>query len=254
MIKLFILLFSFTYLLGSAPESWARTHNIAITIDDLPFVGEEKNFHLNMIIDAIKSREIPTTGFVIAGNIRPENWSVLQKFKEAGLGIGNHTLSHANARQMSADAYIHQIADADKLLLPLLTEPKYFRYPYLATGEGEKKESIQHYLSSKNYRIAPITIDSQDFIFNQLLLSVSERERRNFLTVLKPCYLNFIWQQTLKAEESDRLNQKDHRSQILLIHANLLNAYVLPDIIDLYKEHGFTFISLEDALQPTGKA
>lgn len=239
----------FFLFLGFSLITQAQTRDIAITIDDLPFVGEQKNFHLNMIIDTIKARNIPVTGFVIAGNIQPDNWSVLQKFKEAGLGIGNHTLTHANAQSMSTEAYIHQIREADTLLLPLLTKPKYFRYPYLAMGAGTKRTDIINYLSSKQYNIAPITIDSQDFVFNQLLLTVPEASRRQFLTTLKPCYLDFIWQQTLKAEENNRLNKKTNQAQILLIHSNLLNAYVLSDIIDLYQQHGFNFISLKDALK-----
>jgi peptidoglycan/xylan/chitin deacetylase (PgdA/CDA1 family) len=229
-------------------EQPAQPPSIAITIDDLPFVGEGKNFHLNMIIDTFKSEEIPATGFVIAGNVRAENWSVLQKFKDAGLGIGNHTLTHANANQMSTDSYIQQIDEADRLLSTILTKPKYFRFPYLATGQGEKKQNIQAYLTSKHYHVAPITIDSKDFIFNQLLLSVPELERRHFITVLKPCYLDYIWQQTQLAEEKTRSLKKSHQPQILLIHSNLLNAYVLPDIIKLYRDHGYQFVSLKTAL------
>ena len=234
--------------LGFSLTTQAQAPNIAITIDDLPFVGEQKNFHLNMIIDTIKAHDIPVTGFVIAGNVKPENWPVLQKFKDAGLGIGNHTLTHANAHNLSTEAYIQQIKEANTILAPFLTKPKYFRYPYLAMGTGAKKTDIINYLASEKYHIAPITIDSQDFVFNQLLLSVPEASRRQFLTVLKPCYLDFIWQQTLKAEENNRLNKKTNQAQILLIHSNLLNAYVLPDLLDLYQQHGFNFISLKDAL------
>lgn len=245
-----LLIFAFSCLWGFTLASYAEPHDIAITIDDLPFVGEQKNFHLSMIIDAFTTQNIPATGFVIAGNVHPDNWPVLQKFKDAGLGIGNHTFSHANAHQMSSSAYIQQIEDADKVLLPLLTRPKYFRFPYLATGNGDKKSNIAEYLSSKHYHVAPITIDSKDFIFNQLLLSVPELERRQFLTVLKPCYLSYIWQQTRQAEETHERQQKKTSAQILLIHSNLLNAYVLPDIINLYREHGYTFVSLKDALKP----
>ena len=241
------------FLIGLSSIAGAQSREIAITIDDLPFVGEEKNFHLSMIMDTIKAQKIPVTGFIIAGNVRPENWPLLQQFKAAGLGLGNHTLTHANANAMSTDAYIQQIERADQLLQPVLTKPSYFRYPYLASGQGDKKKAIEAYLSSKHYHIAPITIDSQDFVFNQLLLSVAEPERRHFLTVLKPCYLDFIWQQTLKAETVNRLNKKASKPQILLIHANLLNAYVLPDIIELYKQHGFNFISLDDALKTTNE-
>lgn len=227
---------------------FAHSKQIAITIDDLPFVGEYKNFHLNMIIDALKANEVPATGFIIASEVRPDNWEVLRKFRESGFGLGNHTMTHANLNGMNAKNYITEIDEADKVLLPVLTEPKYFRYPYLAMSQGEKKDAVLHFLHTKNYHVAPVTIDSKDFIFNQLLLGVPEKERRGFLSVLKPCYLDFIWQQTLKSEEQNQTH-KTEQPQILLIHSNLLNAYVLPDIINLYKQNGFTFVSLEEALK-----
>jgi len=232
--------------------SFAQKRELAITIDDLPFVGESKSFHLNMIIEAFKSGSVPATGFIIAREVNDSNWPTLRKFHDAGLGLGNHTTSHANLNKLSADQYIQEIAQADKILSPVLTEPKYFRYPYLIMGDGFKKERVMHYLSSKNYQVAPISIDSKDFVFNQLLMSVPESERRHFLTVLKPCYLDFIWQQTLKAEEKSRSARQPDKPQILLIHANLLNAYSLPDIINLYKQNGFNFVSLETALKPYG--
>lgn len=227
----------------------AQKREIALTIDDLPFVGEAKNFHLNMIIQTLKENEIPVTGFVIAREVEPNNWSVLQKFHDAGFGLGNHTFSHQNLNRVPTQTYIQEIDSADKILTPLLTEPKFFRYPYLAMSQGQKKEEVLHYLSSKNYQIAPITVDSKDFMFNQLLLGVPEKARRQFLELLKPSYLDFIWQQTLKAEEQNRQAHKTSRAQILLIHSNLLNAYVLPDIINLFKQNGYNFVRLEEALK-----
>lgn len=234
-----------------ATVGFAQKKEIALTIDDLPFVGEQKNFHLNMILDSLKTNRIPATGFVIAREINTQNWQMLQKFREAGLGLGNHTFSHKNLNKVDSKIYIQEIETADKILAPLLTEPKFFRYPYLAMSEGEKKNKVIEYLSNKNYHIAPITIDSRDFVFNQLLMAVPQNKRRDFLEALKPCYLNFIWQQTLLAEENNRSAHKTGRAQILLIHANLLNAYSLPDIINLYKEHGYTFVSLGQALNST---
>ena len=251
--KFNLLAWFFLTLFASSSLAQNQTREIAITIDDLPFVGDSKNFHLNMIIEAFKNNDIPATGFVIAGKIQKENWPVLQKFREAGFGLGNHTLTHANLNHMATESYIHEIEAADRILKPVLTKPKFFRYPYLATSNGKKREAVLNYLTEKKYRIAPITIDSKDFVFNQLLLSVPESERRSFLTVLKPCYLDFIQKQTLKAEEHNRQARKPGQSQILLVHANLLNAYVLPDIINMYKQNGYTFISLEDALTPADK-
>ncbi|ARB93595.1 polysaccharide deacetylase [Legionella longbeachae] len=222
---------------------------ISITIDDLPFVGEYRNFHLNMMIETMTKEEVPATGFIIASEVRKNNWEILRKFRDAGFGLGNHTLNHANLNKMETKEYIREIQKADNILLPVLTEPKYFRYPYLAMSSGKKKEDILCYLAQKNYQVAPITIDSKDFVFNQRLLSVSEINRRTYLEELKPFYLDFIWQQTLRAEEHNQFHHNNAQAQILLIHANLLNAYVLPDIIHLYKQKGYEFVSLENALK-----
>lgn len=227
---------------------------IALTIDDLPFVGESKKFHLNLIIKALKTNAIPATGFIIAKEVTPKNWPILQKFHDAGLGLGNHTYSHVNLNRVSSHAYIREIEAADRILSPVLTHPKYFRYPYLAMSQGDKKNKVLNFLSSREYRVAPITIDSKDFLFNQILYSIPENHRRAFLSTLKDCYLGFLWQQTLKAEEHNRLAHKPEQAHILLIHANLLNAYLLPDIIKLYQEHGFNFVSLEKALKTFANA
>ncbi|AAU26722.1 TPA: polysaccharide deacetylase family protein [Legionella pneumophila subsp. pneumophila] len=244
----YLLLFSIFFLIGFN-NVFAQKKAIAITIDDLPFVGEYRNFHLNMMMNTMKDEKIPATGFIIAKEVRPDNWEILHKFREAGFGLGNHTFSHANLNKLKAKEYIQEIKEADSLLMPVLTEPKYFRYPYLAMSSGSKKNKILCYLEKHHYQVAPITIDSKDFVFNQRLLSVPELGRRAYLDELKPFYLDFIWQQTLKAEEHTQYHHNPDQAQILLIHANLLNAYVLPDIINLYKQNGYTFVSLEDALK-----
>lgn len=55
----------------------------------------------------------------------------------------------------------------------------------------------------------------------------------------------YIWKQTLRAEKNSNKDAK----QILLIHANLLNSYVLNDILEMYQKKGYKFISLTDALK-----
>lgn len=228
--------------------SFANHRMIALTIDDLPFVGESKNFHLDKIMESLTTYDVPATGFIIAKEVNAKNWPMLEKFRDAGFGLGNHTMTHANLNRMSAKSYIDEIEAADKLLAPVLTKPKYFRYPYLAMAKGAKKDEVVNYLAANHYQIAPITIDSKDFMFNQILLSVPENERRIFLNVLKPCYIDFIWEQTLKAEAMAKGHKQD-QAQILLIHANLINAYVLPDIIELYRQNGYEFVSLNYALK-----
>lgn len=242
-------IFILLILVFTLPSFSFAQKTLAITIDDLPFVGEYRNFHLNMIMNTMKEQHVPATGFIIAKEVRNDNWDMLHKFRESGFGLGNHTYSHANLNQLKAKEYIHEIKDADTILSPVLTNPKYFRYPYLAMSSGKKKDRILCYLEQHHYHVAPITIDSKDFVFNQRLLSAPELDRRAYLEELKPFYLDFIWQQTLKAEEHTQYHHHPEQAQILLIHANLLNAYVLPDLIRLYREKGYDFVTLEEALR-----
>jgi peptidoglycan/xylan/chitin deacetylase (PgdA/CDA1 family) len=230
---------------------FAVERQIAITIDDLPFVGfannnaallkrEEARF-LN-ILQPLIDNNVPVTGFVIAGAIEKGQWQWLEQFQQAGFVLGNHTYSHANLNAMSAKKYKVDVEKADKILAPLMSSPKYFRYPFLAEGKGAKRQEIQDYLEANNYIVAPVTVDSKDFVFNAKLYTVPSRLRAQKVRQIKPQYLAYIWNQTLRTQNSR--NSK----QILLIHANLLNSYCMSDIIEMYKKHGYRFISLSDAL------
>jgi len=247
------LTFLFAFLFSSL--SAAETQEIAITIDDLPLVGSKMNTPGNQqraterfdkIIQALTENNVPATGFVIAGAIADGQWSFLEKFRNAGLSIGNHTYSHYNLNQMSAEKYLADLDKADKILTPLMTSPKYFRYPYLAEGNKITKPKVLDYLNEHHYTIAPVTIDSKDFAFNEELYRVPYRSREAYVYKIKPRYLAYIWRETLKAEK--RANGQPSR-QILLIHANLLNSYLLGDIIKMYQQNGYKFITLNQAME-----
>ncbi|OGV29616.1 MAG: polysaccharide deacetylase [Legionellales bacterium RIFCSPHIGHO2_12_FULL_35_11] len=236
-------------------QSINATREIAITIDDLPLVASKMDTPGNQqrsterftkIVQAFSENNVPTTGFVIAGAIGKGQWAFIEQFRDAGLMIGNHTYSHFNLNNMSAEKYIADVDRADKKLAPVLTTPKYFRYPYLAEGSKLTKPKVLAYLVEHHYTIAPVTIDSKDYRFNEQLYHVPYRTREAYINKIKPAYLAYIWSQTLKAE----LRAKGQPvKQILLIHANLLNSYVLGDIIQMYKKNGYTFISLTEALK-----
>ncbi|CEK09771.1 polysaccharide deacetylase family protein [Legionella hackeliae] len=232
-----------------------EVREIAITIDDLPLVGGRMDTPGNQqraterfmkIVKALTDYNVPATGFVIAGSIAKGEMSFLEQFRQAGFMLGNHTYSHYNLNQMSADKYIGDIDKADKKLTSILTEPKYFRYPYLAEGSNQKKQKVLDYLATHNYIVAPVTIDSLDFRFNEKIYRVPYRQREAYIQKLKPQYLAFIWKQTQRAEK--RANGKPVK-QILLIHANILNSYLLGDILQMYKDNGYKFISLTEALK-----
>ena len=233
---------------------FAADREIAITIDDLPFVGTDSNDTGNLqrshdrfmkIMQSLIDNHVPATGFIIAGAIGKGQWLLLEEFRKEGFALGNHTYSHANLNRIGSEKYIDEIARADQKLAPVMTQPKYFRYPYLAEGKGVAKQNVQDYLTANQYTIAPVTIDSKDYLFNERLLHVSWRVRAQYLSQMKKQYLDYIWKQTLMAEKRSRNGQG---KQILLVHANLLNSHFLGDVIQMYKENGYRFITLDEAL------
>lgn len=235
------------------PTLAEQVKEVALTIDDLPFVGTNSNDPGNLrrtqkrfldILHTLNENHIPTTGFVIANSIAKGQWELLEEFRNNGYEIGNHTYSHANLNYVPANKYIENIEKADKILQPIMTQPKYFRYPGLTEGKGEKKQIVQDYLTSNQYVIAPVTIDSKDYKFNARLLNINWRVRAQYLNKIKQQYLAYIWNQTQKAERKS----KNGGRQILLIHANLLNSHCLGDVIKMYKDHGYKFITLQEAL------
>lgn len=231
---------------------------IALTIDDLPFVGSTHNKpgnlrrekeRFNRMLQALIDAKIPATGFVIAGTIEKDQWELLENFANHGFEIANHTYSHLNLNATSAHRYIDNINKADKVLSPLMTKPKFFRYPYLAEGRGRRKQQVINHLHELDYVIAPVTIDSKDFRFNQQLMGIYWRHRAQKVHHIKKRYLNYIWRQTIRAENLSKKRLGYQGKQILLIHANLLNSFVLGDIIKMYQDRGYKFISLAEAMK-----
>ncbi len=241
----------------SSSMAFAQNREITITIDDLPFVGSTHNKPGNLrreherfmnMMNALIEYKVPATGFVISGTIEKDQWQLLQQFHDEGFVIGNHTHRHKNLNTSNAESYIEDIERTDKVLAPLMPGKKFFRYPYLAEGAGDKKEQVRRFLAENNYIIAPVTVDTKDFKFNAQILAIHWRSRPNHLERIKRNYLSYIWKQTLRAERIAENKYGKPMPQILLIHANYLNSHVMADIIELYKQNGYTFISLEKAL------
>lgn len=228
------------YLKFSEKQCEPQQREIALTIDDLPI----ESIYFQKIVESLKAHQAPAVGFVIANAVNETNLVDLKQFLKDGFTIGNHSYSHLSLRKTTAADYIIDVDKADQILAPLMTETKYYRYPYLAKARWRKKQKVFDYLAANHYVIAPITVDSKDFKFNAELISSKVQANPEYLKEMRQRYLDFVWQQTLKAEKRQDCGAK----QILLLHANQLNSYFLNDLLNMYKEHGYHFISLKAAL------
>ena len=150
---------------------------LAITVDDLP---AHSSVHPGMTRLEIAAEMIaalqaggspPAYGFT---NGTPLEWDpaagdVLRMWHDAGYLLANHTYSHLDLAQVSAETFIGDIERMDRALTPWASasSEKLFRYPYLSEGDTRaKRRSVRQYLKQAGYRIAPVTVDYNDWAWS----------------------------------------------------------------------------------------
>src|ERR1051325_2942003 len=114
------------------------------------------------------------------------------------------------------------------------------------TAEAEK--SFESFIAERGYRIAPVTVDTMDWMFlaayQQALARGDEAERRR----VSEEYLKFAGLQfEFCARAGEQLFDRPIKP-ILLLHANELNADNFDALVKVIEDHGFRLITLEGAL------
>jgi peptidoglycan/xylan/chitin deacetylase (PgdA/CDA1 family) len=166
-------------LLSPGPAVGAEAGKVALTFDDLPALSlfndqPYVNYLNDMLLRGLKLHHLPATGFVNEGKLdaidRAQQIANLEKWLDAGMGLGNHTFSHESPNALGAKGYIEDIVRGEPVTRGLLAERhrplNWFRHPYLETGfPAEVKRQIDDWLAGHGYRIAPVTIDANDWEF-----------------------------------------------------------------------------------------
>lgn len=233
--------------------------SVAITFDDLPVVGG-RNFVnerriTNQLLDQIATHEIPTTGFVIGSALDSRNKAaLLERWLEAGHQLGNHTYSHPSLHDIPLADYVDEVSQTDALLTSLLQqwgqEPLYFRHPFLHAGNDiETKQLFEQFLSDQGYSVAPVTIDNDEYLYASAYnIAISENDQ-TLAARIGEDYVRYMEEMFVFYEQFsiDFLGREP--AQILLLHANALNAHYLGDLAEMLKGRGYWFVSLDDALE-----
>ena len=126
---------------------------------------------------------------------------------------------------------------------------RFFRHPYLHCGRDlTTKASLERFLSDRGYRIAPVTIDADDYVFAAAYSRATERGDGPMKHRIDLEYVRFMER---AFDYSERLSQalfgREIR-QVLLLHANALNSDHFSDLARMMKKRGYRFVSLDDAL------
>ena len=243
--------------------STASAGRIALTIDDLPgltLVADEPYVtYLNeMILRGLKRHRFPAIGFVneikLEGPDRAAQIANLRKWVDAGMDLGNHTFSHDSPNELGVKGYIADIVRGEPVTRELLKEKgrtlRWFRHPYLETGTpAAVKQEIETWLSAHGYRIAPVTVDPDDWEFSEPYDDAISRHDEPRRLRIKAVYLEhtertIAWSQTASRSLFDR-----PIPLVLLLHATRLNADVMDDLAEILKRRNLRVVTLDEAMR-----
>jgi peptidoglycan/xylan/chitin deacetylase (PgdA/CDA1 family) len=242
----------------------AQSHTVAMTVDDLPFVsgnpqplnpGDAKRaVQVNeRILRAFASHRIPATGFVIEQHDQElgvqASTKILKGWIRPGFDLGNHMYSHPDVNSLSAEQVENEIMKGEATIGPLLEtvsrKPEFLRFPYNHTGDSkEKHDTIAAFLSGHGYRLAPCTIDNTDYKFNETYALALARHDGQAAARIRTDYIAYTgaeidWYKVFGYEPP----------HVMLLHDSPLNGDTIEQVISLFTQRGYRFVTLTEALQ-----
>ena len=233
---------------------------VAITVDDLPVHMDlpPKVTRLDVVkqmLSALDKHGLKNVyGFINAGHINNDdnNYNVLKLWVNSGQLLGNHTYEHVNLNKVNPTEFIKQIQLNDPYLKTLMGDKNYhyFRYPYLYEGNTQqKRDQVRHDLLTHDYQIAQVTMDFQDYLWNNAYVRCVKKQNTKAIDWLKKSYIEQALNSITVAHALSMATIHRDIKNILLLHIGVFDALILDDLLTAYEKQGVKFISLTEALQ-----
>ena len=157
---------------------------MAIMFDDLPFAyarnltAAEQRDAVTRVLAVLDKHRVTATVFVIGRSVTDANRGLVDAFVRAGHVVGSHSFSHQDLSAVSAEDYIRDIQKGEAAIKLWLKGVQYFRYPFLRQGNTvEKRDAVLNWMASRGIVVAPVTIDNNDYQYNQRLVDAKAEGR-----------------------------------------------------------------------------
>jgi peptidoglycan/xylan/chitin deacetylase (PgdA/CDA1 family) len=243
--------------------SGARAEEVALTFDDLPQLALTNDLDYartinDRLLAGLRRHRLPAIGFVVGSKLdepdSPARVTLLEAWLKAGLALGNHTYDHSSLNRMPLPDYIADVQRDDDILRPLLARhrqrPEWFRHPYLETGATtDAKQAFEAWLKAHGYRVAPVTLDCDDWMFaypyDEAVMKGDrgevERIRQEYVDYTAKCV---VWHREAALELLGR-----RPALVFLLHGSRLNADSIGDLADILRRNDLKAVSLERAMR-----
>ena len=250
---------------SAAPAGAPAERGIVLTYDDLPanlFRPTDELYATvtRDLLAGLARHGIPAIGFVnesklyVGGELSPLRVGLLRAWIEAGLELGNHTYSHPDLHATDLPEFQADVLRGERVTRELLADvgrvPRYFRHPFLRTGRSlEVRDAFEAFLAEHGYRVAPVTIDNHEWIYARAYDHALARGDRALADRIASAYLAYMDRVVAYYEDQSRALTGREIPQVLLLHANRLNAATTDGLVEMLEERGYAFVGLDEALE-----
>jgi peptidoglycan/xylan/chitin deacetylase (PgdA/CDA1 family) len=234
----------------------AQAENLAITFDDLPLNGTlapamTRAGIVKQVLAVLKKQRVPQVyGFVNAKGLEdtPDGAEALRLWVAGGERVGNHTYSHFDLTNISAAEFLEDLRRNEPVLE--LLDPgghwKWLRYPFLREGDTlEKRRAVRAGLQERGYRIAQVTQDYEDYLWNSPFARCAAQHDEASITWLRSTYLEFAERYLDAGRQGARMVFDREIPHVLLLHLGAFSPRILPDLLELLRRKGFNLVTLE---------
>lgn len=244
------------FLIFSGVACWAQ--EVAITFDDLPLNGELPTGVTRVqiardTVAVLKKRHVPPVyGFINAKKLEGDvDAAEALKLWVASEPFGSHTYGHMDLNASSPEAFEREIEKNEPSLELLTTQSgnwHWFRYPYLREGDTvEKRRAVRAYLQARGYRVAQVTLDWEDYLWNSAYARCVDKKDAKSITWLRSSYLELEASYLDLGRDIAKLVYGHDINHVLLLHLGAFSSTILPDALDLLEKKGFKMVTLEEA-------
>lgn len=113
----------------------------------------------------------------------------------------------------------------------------------------EKRNKIRSYLKASGYTIAQVTVDFEDWAWNNPYARCKEKNDLTSIAWLEKTYLQNADDILERAEKLSQALFKKDISHILLLHIGAFDAEILDRLLSNYEKKGVEFIPLSEAVK-----
>ena len=126
---------------------------------------------------------------------------------------------------------------------------RYFRAPYLKYGDTEeKRDTLNAFLKSMNYKNGYVTIDGSDWYYNIRLIEYMKKNPDKSIEAYKKAYIVHLLDRAKFYDDIAFTLLGRRIKHSILLHHSLSAALFLGDLIKAFEVEGWKIIDAKDAL------